>query len=103
MLPDFVYFNHSVHVTRGISCVECHGRIDRMDVVEQQKSLTMGFCLECHRAPEEHLRDLTKAEQKVTNLGWVHPGGEAGQITQGLAVISREKIQPPTSCSGCHR
>ncbi len=103
MLPDYVYFNHSVHVTRGISCVECHGRIDQMDVVEQKKSLTMGFCLECHRAPQEHLRDLTKPEQTVTKLGWVHPGGEAGQVAQGREVIKRENIQPPTSCSGCHR
>jgi NAD-dependent SIR2 family protein deacetylase len=103
MTPDYVYFNHSVHVTRGISCVECHGRIDQMDVVAQAKPLTMGFCLDCHRAPEEHLRDLTDPAQKVTNLGWVHPKGEAGQIAQGLDVIKREKIQPPTSCSGCHR
>jgi hypothetical protein len=103
MLPDYVYFNHSVHVTRGISCVECHGRIDTMDVVDQEKSLSMGFCLDCHRAPEEHLRDLNDPAQKVTNLGWLDPKGEAHQIEQGTNLVKKLDIHPPTSCSGCHR
>ncbi len=103
MTPDYVYFNHSVHVTRGVSCVECHGAIDTMDVVAQAKPLTMSFCLDCHRAPEEHLRDLTKPEQAVTKLGWVHPGGEAGQHDQGVKLVQDLKIMPPQSCSGCHR
>ena len=102
-LPDYVYFNHSVHVTRGVSCVECHGRIDKMDVVEQAKPLTMGFCLECHRAPEEHLRDLRDPAQKVTQLDWMHPKGVDGQRDQGLKLIQDLKIKPPESCSGCHR
>jgi hypothetical protein len=103
MVPDYVYFNHSVHVTRGISCVECHGRVEKMDVVEQAKPLTMGFCLECHRAPENRLRDLTDPGQKVTNLGWQHPGGATAQLAQGQDVIKRQNVQPPVSCSGCHR
>ncbi len=103
MTPDYVYFNHSVHVTRGISCVDCHGRIDQMEIVAQDKSLTMGFCLECHRAPEEHLRDLRDPAQTVTRLDWIHPGGEKGQADQGVKLIQANKIAPPTSCSGCHR
>ena len=103
MVPDYVYFNHSVHVTRGISCVECHDRIDQMEVVAQAKPLSMGFCLDCHRAPEEHLRDTSDPEQKVTNLGWKHPGGQAGQLVQGGLLKTSLNIQPPTSCSGCHR
>jgi hypothetical protein len=50
--PDYVYFNHSVHIARGVSCVECHGKINEMEVVGQAKSLSMGFCLDCHREPE---------------------------------------------------
>jgi hypothetical protein len=102
-VPDYVYFNHSVHVTRGISCVECHGRVDQMEVVAQDKSLTMGFCLECHRNPENHLRDLRDPAQTVTRLDWVHPEGQKGQKDQGLKLINDHKIAPPQSCSGCHR
>src|ERR1700710_809453 len=65
-LPDFAYFNHSVHVNRGISCVECHGRVDQMETVFQHESQTMEWCLDCHRAPEDHLRPLSQ----ITNLGW---------------------------------
>src|SRR5688572_20639828 len=53
-LPDYVYFNHSAHVTRGIGCVSCHGRIDEMEIVFQHEELSMGWCLDCHRAPENH-------------------------------------------------
>ena len=54
--PDYVYFNHSAHVRRGVGCVSCHGRIDTMEVVTQVESLSMGWCLDCHRKPELHLR-----------------------------------------------
>src|SRR5207249_2601292 len=65
-LPDFAYFSHQAHVTRGVSCVECHGRIDRMEVVTQEQPLSMSWCLECHRDPDKHLRDPAL----VTTLGW---------------------------------
>ena len=65
-LPDFVYFNHSVHVNRGISCVECHGQINKMDEVYQPSRSSMTFCLECHRHPESKLRPL----DKITDLDW---------------------------------
>jgi len=65
-LPDYAYFNHSAHVTRGVSCVECHGRVDRMEMVTQEQPLSMSWCLECHRNPDKHLRDPAL----VTTLGW---------------------------------
>src|SRR5215467_11369612 len=65
-VPDYVFFNHSVHVRRGISCVQCHGRVDEMDEVRHDQSLTMGFCLNCHRDPAAFIRP----ENKVTDLGW---------------------------------
>ncbi|NNJ24827.1 cytochrome c3 family protein [Alienimonas chondri] len=65
-LPDYAYFNHSAHVNRGVSCVSCHGRIDRMEVVEQVQPLNMAWCVECHRNPQDALRP----PELVTNLAW---------------------------------
>ncbi|MFZ9914884.1 MAG: cytochrome c3 family protein, partial [Phycisphaerales bacterium] len=65
-LPDFAYFDHSAHVNRGIGCVTCHGRIDTMEVVYQKSPLSMGWCLECHRNPEQNLRPVSE----ITNLSW---------------------------------
>ena len=97
--PDYVYFNHSVHVARGVSCVECHGKINEMDTIAHAKPLSMGWCLECHRAPEKVLRD----PKLVTNLDWKHPDGEEGQLEQGKKFVHDWNVQPPQSCSGCHR
>lgn len=96
--PDYVYFNHAIHVNRGISCVECHGRIDQMDVVTHVKSLSMGFCLDCHRNPAAHLRPRSE----VTNLGWTAGSAEA-QRALGTRFVHDWKISPPQSCTGCHR
>ena len=98
-VPDFVYFNHAAHINRGVSCVECHGRIDQMDVVQHVKPLSMGFCLNCHRNPAPVIRPLNE----VTNLGWTNPGGPAAQLRQGEKFVHDWKIKPPLSCSGCHR
>ncbi len=98
-VPDYVYFNHSVHVNRGVSCVECHGRIDEMEVVTHNQPLSMGWCLECHRKPENVLR----TPSLVTNLDWEHPKGEAGQTEDGLKYKHDWNVLPPQSCSGCHR
>ena len=97
-VPDYVYFPHSVHVSRGISCVECHGRVDQMEVVGQRKSLSMSFCLDCHRNPEKALRPV----DKVTDLAWKAPTPEA-QLEQGRKFVHDWKVLPPQSCSGCHR
>lgn len=95
-LPDYAYFDHSAHVSRGVSCVSCHDRIDRMEVVYQAESLRMGWCLECHRNPELHLRPV----EHVTDLGWQPMGS---QIESGLRVKELYNIDPPTDCSTCHR
>lgn len=97
--PDYVYFNHSVHTARGVSCVSCHGKVNEMEVVHQAKSLTMSFCLECHRAPEKFIRD----PKLVTNLDWKNPEGEKAQLEQGKKFVHNWNVKPPQSCSGCHR
>lgn len=93
--PDYVYFNHSAHVNRGVSCVECHGRVDRMEVVGQAKPLSMAFCLDCHRNPEMAVRPL----DKITDLAYANPN----QAKDGAKLVHDWKINPPQSCSGCHR
>jgi hypothetical protein len=95
-LPDYAYFNHSAHVTRGIGCVSCHGRIDQMVEVYQHEPLNMGWCLNCHRAPEQHLRPRSE----VTNMNWVAPGE---QEEFGRKLAEQNQIDPPTDCSTCHR
>ncbi|HWR83683.1 MAG TPA: cytochrome c3 family protein [Candidatus Deferrimicrobium sp.] len=95
-LPDYVYFDHSAHVTRGIGCVSCHGNIAEMEVVAQQQPLNMGWCLDCHRNPDPHLRPL----QEITNMKWVPPQDQAQ-----FAALSKKdwRLSPPVDCSGCHR
>lgn len=95
-LPDFVYFNHSAHVTRGVGCVSCHSRIDQMEVVYQANTLSMSWCLDCHRAPENFLRP----PEEVTNMTWVPP---EDQVTYGKKLRAKNNINPPTDCSTCHR
>ena len=103
--PDHAYFNHSVHINRGVSCVSCHGRVDQMDVVAQDQSLSMDWCLTCHRAPETALRPL----DKVTDLGWhATPKGkesiEQAQENLGKELQKQRGVNPPVSnCAGCHR
>lgn len=89
-LPDHVYFDHSVHLAVGVGCVSCHGRIDQMDVVRQDKALSMGWCLDCHRNPEPSLRP----KSEITNMTWAPEPGEELSLTQ---------VDPPQNCSGCHR
>lgn len=96
--PDYVFFNHAVHVNRGISCVECHGQINEMETVQHAKSFSMGFCLDCHRNPETAVRPL----DKVYDLNWKAESPEK-QLNDGKQFVHDWKIMPPTSCSGCHR
>lgn len=96
--PDFVFFNHSIHIARGVSCFDCHGQIDEMDTVEHAKPLSMGFCLDCHRDPAAYLRP----QAEVTNLQWRAPSAEA-QIAMGQKFVHDWNVKPPQSCSGCHR
>src|SRR5882757_2285073 len=87
-LPDFAYFNHSVHVNRGISCVECHGRIDQMDEVYHAKPFSMAFCLECHRHPETKFRPV----DKVTDMKWQQKS-EADQLAFGHQAMKDMKVE----------
>jgi hypothetical protein len=99
-LPDYVYFNHSAHVSHGVGCVECHGRIDRMDQVYQAKPLSMGWCLECHRDPGPHLRP---PDVSPTDMNWVNPGDPVELGRELIAVYGIHDKAYMTSCSTCHR
>ena len=98
-LPDYVYFSHSAHVNRGVSCVSCHGRIDRMEIVTQQEMLSMGWCLECHRAPEQYLRD----PDLVTQLSWGIDRSLEQMIEDGSFWRKQNNLNPSQDCSTCHR
>lgn len=102
-MPDFVYFNHSVHVNRGVSCVECHGQINQMDEVAQSKPLNMTYCLECHRNPAARLRP----PDKITDLNWKWSDDPklAAQLqqTHGQEFVTNWKVESLQNCSACHR
>jgi hypothetical protein len=95
--PDFVFFNHSVHVNRGISCVHCHGDIHKMDEVRQAKPLSMSFCLDCHRDPAGSIRP----PEQVFNLDWKPPQDFAQG--EGKKLVHDWNVHPPQTCSACHR
>jgi hypothetical protein len=105
-VPDYAYFNHSAHVNRGVSCVSCHGKVNEMNVVYQDKSQSMGWCLQCHRNPETAVRPLAAAtpggQSPVFNLNWTPPVGKT-QADIGTALVKDWKINPPKDCAGCHR
>jgi len=97
-LPDFVYFNHSAHVNRGVSCVTCHGRVDQMEIVYQAKDQSMAWCIDCHRNPEPHLRPV----EEITELAW-SAGSEAEQLDLGTKLKAEKNINPQANCAVCHR
>jgi hypothetical protein len=103
IVPDYVYFNHSVHVRRGISCVECHGRVDKMEEVREIASMSMSFCLDCHRDPAAKIRPV----DKVTKLGWAWSTNavEAAKLQEenGKKFVHDWKVESLQSCSACHR
>jgi len=102
-VPDYAYFNHAVHVQRGVSCVSCHGKVNEMEVVRHEEPLSMAWCLDCHRNPGPHLRPA----DAVTDLDW------SAEDDPRFAERSREEfvaylledvgVNPPENCSGCHR
>ena len=95
-LPDFVYFNHSIHVNKGVGCVSCHGRVDQMAAVQQAMPLTMAWCLECHRNPYPNLRP----REEVTNMAWIPPSDPEAF---GRELARKYDVVPRTSCTTCHR
>ena len=95
-LPDYVYFNHSIHVAKGVGCTTCHGQVNKMPLMWQDASLQMSWCLECHRHPEAYVRP--KAE--VFSVTYAPP---ANQLEMGTKLVKEYHIQSLTSCSTCHR
>jgi len=95
-LPGFVYFNHSIHVHKGIGCVTCHGRVDRMPLMWRENTLYMDWCLDCHRAPERFVRP----REYVFSMEYQAP---ADQLALGQKLVKQYRIQKLTSCSTCHR
>jgi hypothetical protein len=96
-LPDFAYFNHAVHVKRGVGCVSCHGQVDDMPLMWQVGDLTMSWCLDCHRNPAPHLRP----REAVFDMRWEPP--EDGAETLGRELAQAGHVRTLQSCSYCHR
>ena len=98
-LPDFVYFNHSIHVKQGVGCATCHGPVDKMPLVYQAAPLTMQWCLDCHRDPGKFIRP----RDQVFNMAWERPTGDpefGARLVKQHNIASVEQL---TSCSTCHR
>jgi hypothetical protein len=98
-LPDYVYFNHSIHIAKGIGCSDCHGAVDTMNLTYPAKSFRMEFCIDCHRAPQNAVRP----HAEVWNMHWSPP---ADQARVGAALVRQYHIAPAsrlTDCSICHR
>jgi Cytochrome c7 and related cytochrome c len=98
-LPDFVYFNHSIHVGNGVGCETCHGRVDRMPLMIQKQSLQMEWCLDCHRDPSRYLRPL----DQITQMGYVPAEAQnvlGPKLVKQYGIADQEHL---TSCSVCHR
>ena len=96
-LPDYVYFDHSIHVAKGVGCSSCHGQVDRMPLTEKAASLTMQFCLNCHRNPKEQLRPESEIYNTEYKRGPHTPSPDA--LAAHYGVPSRTL----TDCSICHR
>jgi hypothetical protein len=95
-LPDFVYFDHSIHVNKGVGCTTCHGQVDRMPLMWQENTLQMSWCLDCHRNPERYVRP----RNAVFQVDYLPP---SNQLEVGKQLVADYQIQRLTSCSTCHR
>ena len=98
-LPDYVYFNHSIHVAKGIGCSTCHGRIDQMPLTRKTQTLYMKWCLECHRAPQKYIRP----RDKIYEMAWQPP---QDRHDEGESLVSQYHVDTTgrlTNCSTCHR
>jgi hypothetical protein len=99
--PDFVFFNHSIHVQKGIGCSTCHGQVDRMPILWKEHSLYMRWCLDCHEAPEKHLRP----RDKIFDMNWQPPADQSirGRELMQEYRISKQRLDQLRDCSMCHR
>jgi len=95
-LPDYVYFNHSIHVAKGVGCTTCHGQVNKMPLMWQESSLQMSWCLDCHRHPERFVRPRSE----VFSVNYTPP---TNQLELGRKLVKEYSIQSLTSCATCHR
>jgi hypothetical protein len=95
-LPDYVYFDHSIHIQKGVGCSSCHGQVDQMSATAKAESFQMKFCLDCHMAPQNQIRPRSE----VFNLEWTPP---ANQAALGAELMHAYNVQSKISCSTCHR
>lgn len=95
-LPDYVFFDHSIHINKGIGCSSCHGQVDQEPLMSKGASLQMGFCINCHMHPEQNVRP----RDQVFNMSWKPP---ANQVQMGTQLVQEYHIQTKLSCSVCHR
>ena len=95
-LPDYVYFNHSIHIHKGVGCATCHGRVDQMPLTMKVNTLYMRWCIECHRAPEKYLRP----REEVFNMAYEPPEDQAAL---GRRLMADYHVQSLTDCVTCHR
>jgi hypothetical protein len=95
-LPEYVYFNHSIHVNKGVGCATCHGRVDLMNALWQEPTLQMEWCLDCHRQPEKYLRP----RQFIFSMDYQPP---ADQIALGKQLKEEYDVDTRVQCSACHR
>lgn len=97
-VPDYAYFNHAVHVNRGVGCYSCHGAVNGMQTIWQDQPQSMSWCLNCHRAPENFLRPPAE----IYNMNW-RPGTDGSRSGTGLKFKKEWEVNPPLTCGGCHR
>jgi hypothetical protein len=98
-LPDFAYFNHSIHVSKGVACASCHGDVSKMPLMWRENTLHMQWCLDCHRDPAPHLRPADQVfDPKV-----VPPALDGSRATEAEALATRNNVQSKTDCYVCHR
>ena len=97
-LPDYVYFNHSIHVNKGVGCVTCHGRVDQMAMIQQKSPLSMGWCVDCHRNPEQQLRPV----EFITSMTW-QPDPSVDRQKLGAQLAQQYNVHTRISCDACHR
>ncbi len=97
-LPEFAYFNHAIHVNKGVSCIECHGKVNEMKIVRHDQPLSMGWCLKCHDNPTPSLRPV----EEVTNLDWAPSSGQSREDI-GREIQKDLQVNAPNNCQSCHR
>jgi hypothetical protein len=98
-LQQFAYFNHSIHVTKGVGCATCHGRVDQMSLTYQEAPLTMEWCISCHREPQNYIRP----KEEIFNMEWSRPENEPQMGTELVRQYQIKDSRSLTNCSTCHR